>query len=215
MNFRTISAILTVLVVLIIGAIVWAHFANKDKNAVANVPVLSVSAFNQTKNTSATTVTAEPADVIVFTLTAENQTDKVIPGYVLEANIADLSTGATLTDANGASYNSATNSLVWTPLDINPNESIEKKVTVRVNQLPANTNSGALKMKFNNEITINVASKAVAQTPPPTRGGVVAGTQAPPYKAPVSGPAENIIFALALVSTLGFWMYHRRKAAKI
>ncbi len=212
MNLRTLSTFLAILVIVIVGAIVWAHFHNKSQNETATLPVLSVSAFNQTKNTAATSVTAEPNDTLVFTLSAENQTDKVIPGYVMEANIADLSTNSTLTDANGASYNSATNSLVWTPLDINPNESIQKKITVRVNPLPATSNSAVLKMKFNNEVTVNVASKApVAQAPTQNKPGKVAGAD---YKAPVTGASENFILVLAAVSTLGFWFYHRRKALR-
>ncbi len=215
MNLRTITAFLVILLLLIVGAIVWAHYHNKNQNTTATLPVLSVSSFNQTKNNSATAVTAEPGDTLVFTLTAENKTDKVIPGYIMEANIADISTNATLTDANGASYNSATNSLVWTPLDINPNESIQKKVTVRVNPLPVTSNSGTLKMKFNNEVTINVASKAVAQTPPPSNPGKVAGAQGQSnYQAPVSGASENVILVMAVISTLGFWFYHRRKVLK-
>src|SRR3989344_4086125 len=59
-------------------------------------PTLSVPAFNQTKNTDAATAEAFPSDVIVYTLTAQNPSDQVAAGYVIEANISGVSDKSTL-----------------------------------------------------------------------------------------------------------------------
>lgn len=212
MNTKSIGALLAVLVVLIVGAIIWARVQKNKVNEEVATPVMSVVGYNKTQNTNATSVEAKPNDEIVFTLTAENQSDKTISGYVMEANIADLSSHATLTDAGGASYNSATNSLVWTPLDINPNESIEKKIIVRVNPLAAGSTNNVMKMKFNNEVSVQVSNKTVASNA--GNPGKVAGIKEDPYKAPTTGTQENFLVVLAALSTLAFWMIKRKQALK-
>jgi len=117
MSKRTFIGLISIL--LILGFVVWAvsRKSNSDQQA-ATPPLLSVSAYNQTKNVPATAAAAAPNDVVTFTLTAENQSEKIIQGFIIEANISQVTDKSTLIDAGGANYNSATNSLVWTPLDI-------------------------------------------------------------------------------------------------
>ena len=80
MNTKAVGALLAVLVLLIIGAIIWARTQKtKDREEMAT-PIMSVAAFNQTQSTNAASTPARPNDVIIFTLTAENQTDEVISG---------------------------------------------------------------------------------------------------------------------------------------
>jgi hypothetical protein len=191
MATRIVIAIIAI--ILIIGAIVWINQGDEE----LVTPVLSVSAFNQTKNVNASDTPAATNDMIEFTLTAENQSDEVIPGYILEANISEITDKATLIDASGASYNSATNSLVWTPLDIQANESVNQKFTVRVNQLPANTSNPALRIKFNNELAIAIQQSSVSggnvTTPPTSPTG---------YVAPTSGVSEWLPVIFAALVTL-------------
>ena len=212
MNTKSSGALLAVLVVLIVGAIIWGRAQKNKTDGETATPVMSVVAYNKTQNTNATSVEARSSDEIVFTLTAENQSDKVISGYVMEANIADLSTHATLTDAGGASYNSATNSLVWTPLDINPNESIEKKIIARVNPLAVGTTNDVMKTKFNNEVSIQITNKTAASNA--INPGKVAGVNNDLYKAPTTGPKESLLLVLAAFSTVAFWLMKRYSAAK-
>ncbi|MDP3740788.1 MAG: hypothetical protein Q8R08_00485, partial [bacterium] len=165
-------------------------------------PILSVTSFNQNQNKDATSVPARPQDIIVFTMTAENQSDKIIPGYIVEANISEVTDKSTLTDAQGASYNSATNSLIWTPLDIPAKGSIQKQFTVRVNQISANSSNPVMRIKFNNEVTVSVVEPTISpavlgasQTPRPAPAPSAA------YKAPVTGPAGDLSVWLALIAT--------------
>ena len=187
-----------ILAVLVIAGVVW--LINRKDKTVAT-PVLSVSAMNVTKNSSATNQAALPGDTIVYTLTAENHSDKVIEGYIMEVSIADISDKAALMDASGAAYNSATNSLVWTALDIQPNDSITKQFTVRVNPQAAGSNN-MLKITFNNEISIPIQSASVA-------GGSTTPTPQPTYNAPKTGPSEIVPIILALMATIGIIAYRK------
>jgi hypothetical protein len=195
MSRRIILAIIAL--ILIAAGVIWLVQRNKNNNTVA--PVLSVSAYNQTKNKSATDMAANPGDVIVYTLKAENQSDKTISGYVMEASIAEITDKASLLDASGASYNAATNSLVWTPLDIPAHESITKEFRVSVNQQAV---GNRLRVKFNNEVEV-----AVVSTP------VVSGAKNPDntdnYKAPKTGASEWLPALFAVLFTAA-WAFRKK-----
>jgi hypothetical protein len=189
MSRRTLISLIVLL--LVVAGIIW-FAVSRDKET--PTPVLSISALNQTQNRPASEADAYPQDLIVYTLTAENQNDDMIQGYIMEANISEITDKASLVDASGAAYNAGTNSLVWTPLDIPANESITKQFSVRVNPLPSGTNSSQMKIRFNNELSINVAQPQVSGnvTPPVTN---------PPYIAPTSGPSSWLPVLFAVLVT--------------
>jgi len=192
MSRRSLIALIVILI-LIGGIIYWVQRTKKENNKAAT-PVLSVAARNQTQNADATSVTARPQDTVVFTLTAENQTDKTIPGYVIEANISEVTNVSTLIDAQGASYNAGTSSLVWTPLDIPGEGSVQKQFSVRVNPLTDNSNP-VMKIKFNNELHVTIGKPVVAGS------NTAAVTSPGSYQAPVTGPAGDLAVWLALAAT--------------
>src|SRR5262249_53194096 len=125
---------LIALLILIVAAaaVTWFVIQNRP-TATPNLPVWSLSAFNQTKNSDATKVDANLGDTIVYTLLAENQADKTIPGYVLQIDISPIGDQTTIVDASGASFDAQTKTLSWTPLDIPAHESIQKQFSVKVN----------------------------------------------------------------------------------
>jgi hypothetical protein len=199
-----------VLLLIIAGISYGVHKHNQSKNTSTN-PNLSVTVQNQTQNSDGTKVTAHPKDTLVYTLSAENPTDKVISGYVMEVGIGGATNNATLVDAQGANYSSGNNSLIWTPLDIPANGSIAKQFTLRVkDSLPANTADRVIKITFNNELTTNTAPSSVAVNPPSRPGLVGSGTS---YTAPKTGIPGWISFYLALFVTFGILLF--RVARKI
>jgi hypothetical protein len=202
MSNRTIIAV--VILLLILGVVVWFAKSNKDE-AVTEAPVLSVSAHNQTKDANAVSTPAEAQNVIVYTLSAENQTDKIIAGYIMEVNISEVTNKATLIDAQGASYNSGTSSLVWTPLDIPANGSIQKQFSIRVNPLLQGSEPGTLKVKFNNEVNVSLVGAKTSTK------STVAGHTTQNYTAPASGASENVVIILAVLVTLGVFLVRRFK----
>lgn len=206
MNNMTKRTILGLIVLAaIVGIIFWIQDRNRN-NDNGSETVLSVSAYNQTKNNDATQVKANPKDVVVYTLTAENQTDKVVSGYIVEVNIADITKYATLVDAQGANYNSSNNSLVWTPLDIPEKGAIEKKFTVKVkDEIPAGSDL-SMTTKFNNEVKVAVAKPEVAGTNTGANPGTTPGTT-PGYTAPKTGIPWTISLFLAVLITFGIFLF--------
>ena len=201
MSKRTLVAI--IVLVIIGGVIVWLNRNKIVVNETVN-PVLSVSGLNLTKNLDAVLKPAQAQDIIVYTLTAENPTDKVMPGFMIEVNISQVTDKSTLVDAQGASYNSATNSLVWTPLDIPANGSIQKQFSVKVNPVPADSTNMVMKIEYNNQINIGLAKSAVAgaMITPPARVGHTSTPK--PYKAPTTGPEGELGLWFAAASTAIF-----------
>lgn len=209
---RTILSILVLVVA--IAVIVWfAAFRNED-DASENTE-LSVSVFNQTKNAEGTSVDANPKDVLVYTLNVANTSDDVISGYVVETNIDDLSELATLTEAAGANYNASTNSLMWTPIDVPANSSIQKTFTVSVKDTLPTDSDFVMSTAFGNEANVNVKQvAAVTPAPTPTPVAVNPGSN-PSYQAPTTGPSVWFAFMLAMTFTAGIVLYRAAKRINV
>lgn len=194
---RTLIAVIILLAVLGVIFALQKNFDKKKDEAAANA-IMSIAVYNQTKNKDAQQSGAEPNDIIVYTLTAENPSDEVINEYVLEINTADISELAILIDAQGANYNSANNTLIWTTLDIPAKSSISKNFTVRVKEsLPAGSDL-VMTAKFNNEVLIKVADNQVA--------GIDTSTKPDTYTSPKSGASWWIVLLLSFITTVGLFL---------
>jgi len=187
---RTLTVLYLSLVIVVVG-LGWLAVISQKHQSATSTPILSVTAFNQTKNAIAESITASPQDLILYTLSAENPTNKVIANYRMEVNISDLGDKATLIDANGASFDSSTSSLVWNSVDIPASGSIQKQFSVKINELTAANPNPVIKISFNNVTTVGVSEAKIAG---------VATTQkaSEPYKAPKTGPGilPELVFAL-------------------
>lgn len=198
-----------IVLVLAVAGIIWGIYYSQHKNDNTSVnPDLSVSVFNVTQNVDGTQVEAHPKDQLTYTLTANNPTDDVISGYVMEVEIGNVTNAATLIDAQGANYNSGNNSLIWTPLDIPANGAIEKQFTVRVKDtLPADEQSRTLKVVFSNEVSTTL-SAGTGST-----GSI--GNDGASFEAPKTGIPGWISFFLAGFITFGFLLFRvARKLGK-
>jgi hypothetical protein len=205
--------IIAIAVLAVIGALVfWYQDSQNDDGADSRVQ-LSLTVFNQTKNSDGATVSANPRDVLVYTLTARNTSDDTVSGYVVETNIDDISQLATLTDAAGANYNASTNSLMWTPLDIPANDQIEKTFTVRIKESLPSDSDMIMSASFGNEILVAVSTEA-APVPTPTLTPVANNDQ-PSYQAPTTGPSVWFAFVLAILFTAGILMYRLGKRINV
>lgn len=220
------TSIIIVVILLLIGAGVWIWLANRDNDANSELSQ-NISAFNQTKNADAATVNAAFRDVIVYTLRVENPTKDVAAGYETQVNISDIAEVATLIDAQGANYNSANNSLVWTPLDIPAEGSIEKKFTVRVkDSIPAQVDN-VMSANFGNDLAVSIDRQiAQAPAPAPTPQPSPAPTPVPAptptpapnpsgYNAPSTGPNGLVAVVLALGLTIGFILFKLGKQISV
>jgi len=205
MNTTTRTIIAVVVLVIILAIIFIVQSQRKEGNDNENV-VTSLSVYNQSKDTDASTVSANPGDILVYNLKVENTSNDKAEGYVTEVNIADITELATLIDAQGANYNSDTNSLVWTPLDIEPNSTIEKSFTVRVKEELPTSSDLTLTTKFNNEVAVNVDRGSTTPKPSPT--------PTPGATAPKAGISENLAYGLALIVTASAFYILRKRQLK-
>lgn len=207
--------ILTILVLIVaIAGLVW-FFQSRDDDDASEDTNLSLSVFNQTKNTEGSAVNATPKDVLVYTLNVENTSDDVISGYVVETNIDDISELATLTDAAGANYNASTNSLMWTPIDVPANGSVQKTFTVRVKDTLPTDSDFIMTTAFGGEVDVNVSSTAVVVAPTPTPAPNLTPTPLPSYQAPTTGPSVWFAFMLAITFTVGILLYRAAKRINV
>jgi hypothetical protein len=204
------KTIITVVALLaLLGLLYWFQQTRENDDNTADTE-LSVSVFNRTKNADAIGVTASPKDELVYTLSVRNTSDDTISGYVVETNIDDVSELATLIDAQGANYNASTNSLMWTPLDIPAEGSIEKQFTVRVKDTVPSDSDYMISVTYGNEALVAVAKPGeVAATPTPTPTKTPA--PAPTYQAPTTGPSAWFAFLLAMMFTAGVILYRASK----
>lgn len=209
------KTIITAIVLIgVLALLFWYQESRKDDD-VSDKTQLSISVFNQTKNADGSTVNAAPKDVLVYTLSVQNTSDDTISSYVVETSIDDISELATLTDAAGANYNATTNALMWTPLDIPANGSIEKTFTVRVKDTLPTDSDFVMTTSFGGEVAVNVANEvAVTPTPTPTPNQTPAPTPSP-YKAPTTGPSAWFALLLAIMFTGGILMYRAGKKINV
>jgi uncharacterized repeat protein (TIGR01451 family) len=209
------TIITAIVLIAVLALLFWYQQSRKDDD-VSDQTQLSISVFNQTRNADGSTVAASPKDVLVYTLTVQNTSDDAISGYVVETSIDDISELATLTDAAGANYNATTNALMWTPLDIPANGSIEKTFTVRVKDTLPTDSDFVMTTSFGGEVAVNVASQPVAVNPTPTPTPNPTPTPTPsPYQAPTTGPSAWFAALLAVMFTVGILMYRAGKKINV
>lgn len=166
-------------------------------------PQLRKTAFNVTKNANATTVSANPGDIIVYTLYVRNPGSASLNSFVIEDNISDILELAEISDQGGAL---SVDSLIrWTAVTVPAGSEVNRSFRVRVreeNLFPTGSDRIMVNV-YGNEVRVNVAGRILGATTPvrPT--------------TPRTGPTEWFVFALASASTAGYWLYRRKKIATV
>ncbi|OGE81206.1 MAG: hypothetical protein A3H72_03485 [Candidatus Doudnabacteria bacterium RIFCSPLOWO2_02_FULL_48_8] len=163
--------------------------------------VLSHKAFNQTQNRNATEVTAQPNDLIVYTLTAQNTGNGTAQAYVVWDDLSDVLQLSNLVDFNGAEFFLGTLKLKWQPADILASSKMEKRFSIKVRNTSATDR--VMTNNFGNITNINVA--AVAGT------SVVASTQ---FVAPRTGPSSILSLILAALTVGSGVIFGQRRLKK-
>ena len=158
---------------------------------------LRKTAFNLTKSVDATTVPADPGDIITYTLYYKNTGGITISDVVIEDSIHDVLELAEITNQGGAvSVNSV---IRYSPVEVQPGVEIARTFQVRVRHQSLFPASSDLFMTniYGNEVRVQV------------RKPTVTGTTTPPR----TGPGEWFAISLAAMATAGYWLYRRRKQA--
>ena len=181
-----------------------------DANVVVNLAAgtsfaLRKTAFNLTQGVDATTVAANPGDIIVYTLNYRNTGGGTIAGAVIEDSIHDVLELSQITNQGGAT---SVNSVIrYPPVDVPAGVEVSRTFQVRVmpaNLFPASSDL-AMTNIYGNEVRVTVRRPTVA-------GAVTVVSQLSP---PRTGPGDWLMLSLASITTTGYWLYRRKKPANI
>jgi uncharacterized repeat protein (TIGR01451 family) len=164
-----------------------------------NIDLLqSKRAFNQTKNQNATTVVAQPGDVIVYTLSVQNRGNAPATNFVFDDEIRDVLEMAELVDFGDAAFNFGAYRLTWPAITIPAGGTVEKIFTVRIR--PSFPAGDCLMINsYGNSISVAVAC--------PRIGGV--------FVAPKTGSTLLISLGMGFLSTLAYAAKRRKVLAPL
>ncbi len=93
--------------------------------------VYTKSATNNTQGTIDTSVIANESDRITYTIRAKNIGDNPLE-VTVQDQLRDVLEYATIIDKNGGTFDEKSQSIIWTPTTVQPNETISRSFVVRV-----------------------------------------------------------------------------------
>jgi uncharacterized repeat protein (TIGR01451 family) len=157
--------------------------------------ILSKRAHNQTQNVDATSTSAKPGDVIVYTLSVRNSGNAPANSFTFQDDLSDVLQLSMLQDFGGASFTLSTLTLSWPAVSVPANSTVEKTFTVKVNStFPANSDN-VMTNVFGNTLNVRVIKPTVSGT----------------FHAPNTGAGTNVAIASVLsLLTLGGYMGYRK-----
>jgi uncharacterized repeat protein (TIGR01451 family) len=156
-------------------------------------------AFNQTRNTDATLVTANLGDIILYTLSVQNTGNAMATNYVFQDNLSDVLQLSQLQDFSDGTFNIGNLSLVWPAVNINPGSTVTKTFVVKVNSTFAAGTDNIMTNTFGNTINVQVNKPSVL--------GV--------FISPKTGATTNIVFVLSLLTVAGFLVFKKKQQLKL
>ena len=156
--------------------------------------VLTKRAFNQTRNLDATAVTAQPGDIIIYTLSVQNTGNAAATGYVFQDNISDVLKLSMLQSFGDAAFEQGLLSLRWPAVTIPAGSTVEKTFTVKVNTTFASDTDSVMTNPFGNTLNILVNKPAVLGA----------------FVAPKTGSTTTVAWMLATMSLIGFVAYKKK-----
>jgi hypothetical protein len=166
------------------------------------------SATNVTQNiANADGSTAQPNDVIVYTLFAANQGKAAVKDFVMQENLNDVLDYADVVDLHGGTL-STSGTVSWPATTVAAGTTLTHQITVRVkNPLPDTAPSPSDPNHFDHIMT-NVYGNAVninLPTPP-----IVAAAATTTTQLPNTGPGAGLILAAAIVIVAGYFFARAR-----
>lgn len=179
----------------------------------------SKTAVNITQNNiNANNTTAQPGDIIKYTLSAQNIGNQTLMNYQFQDNINYVLDYSTLYNLGGGQIQN-NSEITWPAVDINGNSTISKSFEVKVDnpipQIGASSNIPtdlilALTNTFGNTVVTHVPQPPLPSQPPAT----VAMTPPPVSSLPNTGPGTYVFIAAIIFVFAGFFFYRNRLLVK-
>jgi uncharacterized repeat protein (TIGR01451 family) len=174
--------------------------------------VVSKTAANLTENVAdANNTTAQPGDVILYTLSAQNNSTATIPNYTFQENLGDVMVYATPTDLHGGTLDSNTGAVTWPAADLAAGTTATEQVTVQVkNPIPAAAASPANPGEYDLVMTNVFGNTVNINVPAPAAQSIVTASAA----LPNTGPGSSLFVIGAVVMITGYFYGRSRLLAK-
>lgn len=169
------------------------------------------SAANLTQNIQdANGTTAQPGDVIQYTLHLKNTGKIDVSKYTIQENIGDVLDYAVIQDKGGSKLD-ANNNLIWPAQTIPAGKTVNKVFTVKVkNPIPQTPQSQDDPGHFDHVMTNTFGNTININVPSPVVETVAQTTQA----LPNTGPGSGFIIAFAIMLVAGYFFARSRLLAK-
>ncbi|HEY8886370.1 MAG TPA: hypothetical protein VIM31_02605 [Candidatus Microsaccharimonas sp.] len=180
-------------------------------------PKPAVLAFNKTAtnvsqgNVTASTVAAKESDKITFTLSMQNTGGTAAPVKISD-NLSDTLEYSSLIDNGGGNFDTATQTLSWPDISLQPGEKQERSFAVQVLATIPTTPVGQSNPDSYNCIMNNAFAGS---------GVTIPVTCAPPKvieqvttELPHTGPTENMIFAGVILAVVTYFFLRSKQLGK-
>jgi uncharacterized repeat protein (TIGR01451 family) len=130
-------------------------FVQAQSAGTVNV-VQSKSAYNNTRGVNATTVAAQPGDLITYTLTVTNTGSAQAAGYIVSDDLSNVLQFATVTSTNGGSLNGS--AISWPAATVAAGATVTDTFQVTVKSSTNFYGSAQMVNTFGNTVTIQLAN---------------------------------------------------------
>ncbi len=158
----------------------------------------------------ANNTTANPGDVITYTLYAQNNGKAAVKDFVFEENLSDVLDYADVSDLHGGTI-STDKTVIWPAQSIAAGQTITQQITVKVKAAIPSTPVGSSDPSHFDLIMSNVYGNAVnikVPSPPVKTVQTVAAT------LPNTGPGTSLFMAASIVIIGGYFYGRARLLAK-
>jgi len=155
---------------------------------------------------------ANAGDSIEYTLSVTNKSKETRKGFIVEENMEDVLEYADIIDASGATFSTnPVKMLTWKPVDIKPNETINRTILIKVkSNLPATPASTSDPLSYDMKM-INIYGDTVEIELPSNPIKTVEQTVT---KLPSTGPGANIIISTLFIMAATYFYFRSRTMVK-
>lgn len=185
--------------------------STNDQDTAACV-IIHKSAANITQSVAdANNTTAQPGNVITYTLYAKNNGKAMVKDYVFQENLSDVLDYAGITNLHGGIIDNTTGIVTWTAIDIKAGATVTQQITVTVkNPVPETPVGQSDLARFDlnmNNVYGNVINIKLPGSPQKTVEAA-AGT------LPNTGPGTSLFIGSVIVVIGGYFYGRSRLLAK-
>jgi uncharacterized repeat protein (TIGR01451 family) len=190
-----------------------ACISSQTQTDIDSCLIYSKTVSNLTQNISnANGTTAQPGDVIQYTLNVDNTSKATAQNKVIQEDLSDVLDYADPLNLNGGAINNSTNFISWPAVDIPAGQTATQTFTVKVkNPIPTTAQSASDPGYYNHTMSNTYGNTVVINLPTPVVQAVAQTTQ---NSLPNTGPGSSILVGGAVMVIAGYFVARSRLLAK-